>query len=142
MHGIDQVKIASQKDLEAFNGQVLACQEEAFTLACSLLGDEGLACELVQAVFLRVYARRGNGGGSIPLQVLQGVIGMCRQARPSHTATGVELISGWHELARSEQEALLLVDVLGKSYSQAAQVLGKYEREVAAAVASGRYKLT
>ena len=30
--------------MEAFNAQVLVCQEEAFTLASSILGDEGRAC--------------------------------------------------------------------------------------------------
>jgi DNA-directed RNA polymerase specialized sigma24 family protein len=141
MQGIDQVKIRSQKDLDIFNGQVLACQEEAFTLACSLLGDERWACELVQAVFLRVYTRRGDRGIPIPVQVLQGVIGMCRQAKPSQAFAGVEFIPGWRRLEWGEREALLLVDVLGKTYQETALVLDRSEREVAAAVASGRRKL-
>ena len=141
MKGTHQVQNACQADLEAFNGLVLACQDEAFALACSILGDEGLACEVVQAVFLRVYTRRGDGGHPIPVKVLQGVIGMCRRARPSKADAGVELIPGWHLLECAEQEALLLVDWLGKSYPHAALVLDKSEHEVAATVASGRYKL-
>ena len=142
MKGIHQVQIACQADLQGFNNLVLACQDEAFTLACSILGDEGLACEVVQAVFVQVYIRRGAGDHPIPVQVLQGVIGMCRRARPSKAHAGVELIPGWHLLECAEQEALLLVDLLGKSYPQTALVLDKSEHEVAATVALGRYKLT
>ncbi len=141
MKGTHQVQIAYQADLEVFNGQVLACQEEAFTLAYSILGDEALACEVVQAVFLRVYTRRGVGGDPIPVKVLQGVIGMCRKAKPTKEYAGVEIIPGWHQLECAEQEVLLLVDLLGKSYQHTALVMDKSEHEIAATVASGRYKL-
>ena len=142
MKGTDQTQIVRQADLQAFNGLVLACQDEAFTLAYSILGDEGLACEVVQAVFLRVYTRRGDSGHPIPVQVLQEVIVLCRRARPSKAHAGVELIPGWHLLECAEQEALLLVDLLGKSYQQTALVLDKSEHEVAATIALGRTKLT
>jgi hypothetical protein len=33
--------------LDRFNQQVLACQDEAFTLALFLLGDETAVCEVV-----------------------------------------------------------------------------------------------
>ena len=142
MKGSHQVQIAYQADLEAFNGLVLACQDEVFTLAYSILGDEGLACEVVQAVFLRVYTRRGDGVHPIPVKVLQEVFRMCRQSKPTKAYAGVELIPGWHQLECAEQEALLLVDLLGKSYQQSALVLDKSEHEIAATVALGRYKLT
>ena len=127
--------------LDQFNQRVLACQDEAFALAYSILGDEGLSCEVVQAVFLRIYTQLGDGGHPIPVKVLQGVIGMCRQAKPSKADAGLELIPGWHLLECDEQEASLLVDMLGKSYQQAAYVLDKSDHEVAATVAMGRYKL-
>ena len=142
MKGIHQVQSACQADLEDFNRLVLACQDEAFALAFSILGDEDLACEVVQAVFLRVYTRRGDGGHPFPVQVLRGVIEMCRREEPSKADAGVELIPGWHLLDYSEQEALLLVDWLGKSYPQTALVLDKSEHEVAATIALGRTKLT
>ena len=142
MKGTHQVQIASQSDLEAFNRLVLACQDEAFTLAFSILGDEDLACEVVQAVFLRVYTRRGDGGHPISVQVLQGVIRMCRRAKPSKADAGVELIPDWHLLEYSEQEALLLVDWLGKTYHDTALILNNSERDVARNIAFGRCKLT
>ena len=142
MKGTHQAQSASQADLKAFNSWVLVCQDEAFALAYAILGDEGLACEVVQAVFLRVFTQRGDDGYPIQVLVLQEVIGRCRRARPSKAYAGVELIPGWHLLEYSEQEALLLVDWLGKSYQQAAYVLDQSEHEVAATIALGRYKLT
>jgi len=142
MKGTDQTQIVRQADLQAFNGLVLACQDEAFTLACSMLGDEGLACEVVQAVILRVYTRRGDAGHPIPVKVLQGVIGMCRQAKPSKIPDLTESICGWNQLERCEQEALLLVDWLGKTYHDTAFILNSSERDVARNVAYGRCKLT
>ena len=56
--------------LDQFNQQVLACQDEAFTLAFSILGDEGLACEVVQKAFLQVYANRGDDCNNNPVKIL------------------------------------------------------------------------
>ncbi|HQA29679.1 MAG TPA: hypothetical protein PLA02_10750 [Brevefilum fermentans] len=128
--------------LDQFNQQVLACQDEAFTLAFSILGDEGLACELVQTAILRVYAHRGDDGNNIPVKILQGVILMGRQVRPARTRGTAEEIPGWDLLERCEQEALLLVDWLGKTYHDTALILNSSERDVARNIAFGRCKLT
>jgi DNA-directed RNA polymerase specialized sigma24 family protein len=52
-----------------------------------------------------------------------------------------ERMSGWNQLEHSEQEALLLVDVLQKSYQNVAIILNNSESDVARVVARGRYKL-
>jgi hypothetical protein len=95
----------------------------------------------MQKVFLQIYTKPGDGGDPIPVKVLRAVIELCRRVRPSKATAGVELIPGWHQLERAEQEALLLVDVLGKSYPQTGLVLNKSKHEIAATVALGRYKL-
>lgn len=143
MNATLQVHPPSPSDLDIYNGLVLDCQEEAFTLAVSMLGEERLACEIVQAVFLRVYTRWKVEDNSIPVcvMVFREVIGSCRQARSPDSIAGAEIIPGWRRLELDEQEALLLVDVLGKTYEQAALVLEKSDHEVAATVALGRYKL-
>jgi len=127
--------------LDQFNQQVLACQDEAFTLAFSILGDEGLACELVQTAILRVYANRENDDNNISVKILQEVILMCRSAKPSKAHSAVEEIPGWELLDCCEQEALLLVDVLQESYQNAARILNNSESDIARVVAQGRYKL-
>src|SRR5450756_2738201 len=126
--------------LDQFNQQVLACQEEAFTLAFSLLEDDALACEVLQEVILRVYSGWRDDACNIVVKVLHGVIGMCRQAKPSKIPDATEWICGWNQLERCEQEALLLVDWLGKTYQQTALVLDRSEGDVALTVAHGRCK--
>ena len=128
--------------LDRFNQQVLACQEEAFTLAFSLLEDKALACEVLQEVILRVYSGWRDDDCNIVVKVLHGVIGMCRQAKPSKIPDATEWICGWNQLERGEQETLLLVDWLGKTYHETAFILNSSERDVARNVAYGRCKLT
>jgi DNA-directed RNA polymerase specialized sigma24 family protein len=128
--------------LNRFNQQVFACQDEAFTLAFSLLADETAACEVVQEVFLRAYSNYGNGDIAVAVKVLQGVILMCRRGKWSKTRNTKEWIPGWNQLEHDEQEALLLVDVLGKSYLEAALVLNTSEHDLAVIVAHGRCTLT
>lgn len=51
--------------LDHFNRQVLACQDEAFTLACYLVGDEKTVCVVLQDVIRNVYA--GWRGGKLTM---------------------------------------------------------------------------
>ena len=127
--------------MDRFNQQVLACQEEAFTLAFSLLGDEALACKVLQEVIQRVYSGWSDDDSNIVVKVYHGVIGMGRQTKPSKTCDAKEWIPGWRQLEHGEQEALLLVDGLGKSYSETALILNRSEHDVALTVTHGRCKL-
>ncbi|MCE5207181.1 MAG: hypothetical protein LLG42_02605 [Chloroflexi bacterium] len=128
--------------LDRFNQQVLACQDDAFTLAVSILGDERLAYQVIQEVIRQVYSRQGNDDNVIAVKVLQGVILLCRQEKPSRGRDAPEWVPGWNLLEQSEQEAILLVDVLGKTYRDAALLLNCSECDVARYVAFGRRKLT
>lgn len=76
MDEIHLIKNAQKSDLESYNDIVLACQDEAYTLAFSILGNVELACKVVQEAFLRVYYTYTRGGDShkIVLSVLQEVI--------------------------------------------------------------------
>jgi hypothetical protein len=97
---------------------------------------------VVQEVILCLYAKGVNGTHPIALQVLQGVVLSCRQAKTAKASAAGETIPGWHQLERCEQEVLLLVDVLRKTYQDAALVLNSSERDVARSVAYGRCKLS
>jgi len=126
--------------LEQFNQQVLACQDDAFTLAIFLVGDEELACQIVQEVIMKVYTDGKSGPQPIDLQVLQGVISSCRRVNRSPFSE-VITIPGWEQLDRCEQEALLLVDVFGKTYLDAALILSNSWQEICQNVAMGRRSL-
>lgn len=133
---------ADSLSMDRFNQQVLVCQEKAFSLAFWLLGDEALACEVLQKVVLQVYSNWRIDEGNLVAKLLQGVIGFCRQAKPSKTCTTNELIPGWNRLEPDEKEALLLVDILGNSYKETGLILNRTDHEVALFVAHGRCKLT
>lgn len=130
----------SSLTFDSFNQQILVCQDEAFTMAIYLVGDEELACQIVQEAVLRVY-NDGNGTQPIDWQMLQEVIFSCRRAIRSLFGETIA-IPGWEQLKCHEREALLLVDVLGKSYQDAAFILNSSRDEITQNVASGRRHLT
>jgi predicted DNA-binding protein (UPF0251 family) len=127
--------------LDQFNQQVLTCQDEAFTLAVALVADEKLACKMVQESILQVYGKDGNDEPIIAVKVLQCVILSCRQASAFMWGGVEEYVPGWNQLESDEQEALLLVDVLGKPYQCAALILKCSDWNVTRLVARGRCKL-
>ncbi len=143
MDEIHLIKSAQKRDLEAYHNIVLACQDEAYTLAFSILGNVELACKVVQEAFLQVYYTYTGGGDNqiIVLTVLQEVIFSCQQEIPSESRQAEYVIPGWAQLECYEQEILLLVDTLGKTYHDAAFILKCSECDVARLVASGRCKL-
>lgn len=130
----------SSLTLDQFNQHILACQDEAFTLAVSLVGDELLACQIMQEVILKVYTNGGSGAQPIDRLVLHEVILSCRLANRSQFGEAMTL-PGWKQLKLGEQEVLLLVDVLGKSYQDAAFILNNSWREIVQNVATGRLRL-
>ena len=124
-------------DLEAYNQQVLACQHEAFTLAAHLLGNDRAADAVVERAFRHVYrdARRSTSS-TIRLPVLREVVRLC-----SRPPTGRRKALGpWRHLSQREQEALLLVDLLGLSYLQAADILDCSKEHLARWLAQARSK--
>lgn len=132
----------ARTSLDRFNRSVLACQDEAFTLAYYLVGEEKTACALLQDVIRTVYAGWRGEADDVGCLVLRGVVLMARQVvTPSGTLLGARQILGWEELKRCEQEILLLVDVFGKSYPEAARIMERSERDVALTLAAGRQKL-
>ena len=143
MDEIYLIKSAQKRDLESYNYIVLACQDEAYTLAFSILGNVELACKVVQEAFLRVYYTYTRGGDNhiIVLRVRQEVIFSCQQEIPSGSREAEYPIPGWAQLECYEQEILLLVDTLGKTYHDVAFILKCSECDVARLVACGRCKL-
>jgi hypothetical protein len=144
MDEIHLIKSVQKRDLESYNDIVLASQDEAYTLAFSILGNVELACKVVQEAFLRVYCTYTRGGDNhiIVLSVLREVIFSCQQEIPSGSREAEHPIPGWAQLECYEQEILLLVDTLGKTYHDVAFILKCSECDVARLVACGRCKLT
>lgn len=141
VNGVDQsVPRSPGSDLLAYNQLVLQHQDEAFTLACDLLGDEILAAQAVEEVFRDAF---GDGCGSQPqfrLEILKKVVTGClkRAKVLPGPETLAHLLAG---LTNAEKVILVLVDCLELSYADAGRVLGKQPDAVRQALAKARYEV-
>ncbi len=126
-------------DLATYNSLVLACQDEAFTLAAYLLGDDRAADAAVQEAVARAYRRYLRAPEiSVRLLILQQVLARCGR---STRVRDVGPVEGFRDLAPRERTTLLLVDVVGLSYDQAAEVLGCSRDQVARRLARARVRI-
>ncbi len=135
------------RNLASFNRQVLQLQDEAFTLACDLVGDEARAAGIAQGAFASLYHGGWDGKSSIRLAIFTRIIreGECMrgtikngEAAPQRTRdAGATLLAG---LPACERAAILLVDRLGLTYAEAAQVLGCPPGRLIGRLASARRK--
>ena len=126
-------------DLATYNSLVLACQDEAFTLAAYLLGDDRAADAAVQEAVTGAYRRYLRAPeSSVRLLILQQVLARCGR---SACARPVGPVEGVHDLAVRERHALLLVDMLGLSYGEAGEVLGCSRDQVARRLARARIRI-
>lgn len=123
--------------LKQFNQQVLACQDDAFTLAIALVGDEELACQIVEEAIWKVYMNGRKSTQPMHLQVLKEVILYCRRFNHPQNLDVVS-IQGWEGLNHHYREVLLLVDVLRRTYQDAAFILDTTEHEINYTVAIAR----
>ena len=123
--------------LSAFNQQILQQQEEAYTLAYYLLGSAEAASQAVQTAVIQCY-QQSSRGGSQRLSLLRTVLknSLASSAIP---VTGADpLTRGILSLPQEERRTVLLVDVLGLSYVEAAQVLGTNTSRVSQWLTGGR----
>jgi DNA-directed RNA polymerase specialized sigma24 family protein len=123
----------STVSLRDFNDRVRECQDEAFALACYLLGDERAAADRVGAAFLAAYRA---GPRDFRLRVLRDVALNCAAA-----GDGVGRMTGLPPalaaLSLRLRLPVLLVDWMGLSYPEAAAVcslsLGNFRQRLAEA---------
>lgn len=112
-----------------FNTQVLAHQDQAFTLACWLLPDEPAAEQAVQRAVRAAFSIwSGDPDENLALILLSATARACRG---THTGGGVasfglptHLSSVTRGLSFEQRLALALVDGLGLPCAEAARVAG------------------
>lgn len=124
--------------VESYNQQVLLFQDEAFTLACHLLGNEALAAEIVQHAFTHVFCAGWGGDGSIRLAVLEAIIRNCTHPSMKLENPKDALL---FELPFCERLPLLLVDRLGLRYAEAAWVLRCSKKKLVARLTRARRRI-
>jgi DNA-directed RNA polymerase specialized sigma24 family protein len=137
--------------LVMFNTLALQIQDEAYTLAYYLLGDEARAAEATEGAFARLYQRPGLMVNSFRRDVFQRVLAQCRglhvSLRVRSTLMGSlpardEVTTYLLRLNESERAVVVLVDVLGLSYDEAAGVLGTSKKQAGKLLAQARLCLS
>lgn len=129
--------------LRAFNNQVLACQDDAFTLAYLLLADVERASDLVQKVFIRTYQEVADFADSIRPRVFREIIETCNdrsQCRQSCFGGTYEdpILLALQQLSYDERCIAILIDIMNLNYPEAAQVVGISHRCVRCLIARAR----
>ncbi len=130
--------------LSEFNSLALHYQDEAYTLAYYLLGSNRQAEEVVQGAFLQVYQHAGVRLDHFRLEVLQRILIACQQRqslRYSDGAASDDLCRQLLDLGAEERSALLLVDLLGLNYTEAARVMGCSKKQTGKWLAQARLNL-
>ncbi len=112
--------------LDAFNRQVLLLQDQAFSLAFCLLGDEPAASLVTQSAVKDAYAQYGGNFQTLKIHILRAVL---RRARP---------LPPHPPLSRRACCVLLLVDHLALTYEEAARVLRCSPAQIARRLALAR----
>jgi DNA-directed RNA polymerase specialized sigma24 family protein len=136
-----------QSQLTFFNSLALRFQDDAYTLAYYLLGEESLAARATQAAFARGFSYLSRHGGvaqdRFRLEVLREVIDHARESGSSRPQAGVEddLIRCLLALPFAERAVVVLVDVLNLSYKEAERVSDCSEKELEKRLGRARLNL-
>ena len=137
-----------------FNTLALQTQDEAYTLAFYLLGDERHAEQATQAGFDQLQRHARLELKHFRLEVLRRVMESCQRISRIMPRGAVlrsalrkmadrdETIQRLLTLNESERFVVVLVDVLGLSYEEAAQVLDSSRKQVGKTLAQARLTLS
>lgn len=134
-------------ELSWFNQQILKCQDDAYTLAWYLLGDESAAEAAVQKALISLFAQNKARDKDCRIYILRSVLQQCQnQTRLSFKMTGAPLHREFdellHKLPARDRQTLVLVDVIGLSYEEAADVTGLPVKTFRQRLAQARLSLT
>ncbi|MGD0004236.1 MAG: hypothetical protein ABSE06_08425 [Anaerolineaceae bacterium] len=125
--------------LSEYNAKVLACQEDAFTLACYSLGDDSQAAQVVHAAVKQAFWCFDGSENRCREQILSAVAEGCRRSTARQPAAATQGV--FSALPIEERLAVILVDVLTLSYRQAAEILRCPATQFARLLAQGRCRV-
>jgi RNA polymerase sigma-70 factor (ECF subfamily) len=155
------VRAAASGDLAAFDALVRLYQQPVWRFLCHLVRDPALAEDLAQETFLRAYRKLDGFAhqsrfSTWLFQIARnaGIDALRRRERDARLLTvvpvpgdrpspegGAELDAGLAALSPKLREAVLVVEVLGYRYREAAVILGVPEGTVKSRVHAAREQL-
>lgn len=125
-----------------FNQQVLQCQDDAYTLAWYLLGDETQAEEVMQSAVEAAYSCFASGKPDCRRLILSFVVEQCRRRKPpARVPDGTAVHHRLRALPEPERAVLVLIDVLGLAYREAACIIGRPLNDIGRLLARARRKI-
>ena len=121
---------------------MLQCQEDAYTLAWYLLGDEAKAAATTQAAVNAAYPHFLANSGDCKLFILNKIIHLCRGKKAARETL---MLSKAHpaclSLLEAERHALVLIEILNLSYRETAVVTGRPVKEISWLLGQARRKI-
>jgi RNA polymerase sigma-70 factor, ECF subfamily len=157
----DTIAAAAGGDLAAFEALMQAYQVPVWRFLRHLLGDDSLAEDVTQETFLRVHQRLGTftyrskfstwllqvarHAGVDALRAQERRNRLAERVRPAGPAagadSGTEITAALTSLSSKLREAVLVVEIFGLTYREAATVIGVPEGTVKSRVAQDRHQL-
>jgi DNA-directed RNA polymerase specialized sigma24 family protein len=135
--------------LAQYNREVLACQDEAYTLAWYYLADEAAAEAVVQEAVAMAFAtpfhrQQPSIHQSCRLAIFYAVLRQChlrwRSAMPiTGAAAGQAIPTLLHRMPELEMQVLLLIEILGLGSAETAQLLDRPVKEILTLLARARH---
>lgn len=142
---------AVDTQITTFNTLAMQTQDDAYTLAYYLLGDERHAERATQAAYDALFRQARLQTDRFRFEVLRRVLDCSQRLMPRRgiPRTGARMKAQTDStfeklttLNHGERSVVVLVDVLGLDYEEAAQVLGSSRKQVSRLLAQARLNLT
>lgn len=128
--------------LDQFNQHVLQCQDDAYTLAWYLLGDEAKTKTVIQAAIKSSYRCFAPNRTDCLSLILKQVVNQCRgQNLNVCGSSNSGILQGLHFLTEQERVVLVLIDVLRLDYPETACVTGSPLKKIGTLLAQARRKM-
>lgn len=128
--------------LSLFNQQVLQCQDDAYTLAWYLLGDEAEAEAVMQSAVQATFHCFSSNRSDCRLLILEQVVEHCWRREPAVCCSFKPgIFCDLRSLAEQERVVLVLIDVLGLDYPEASFITSMPLEKIGSLLAHARKKM-
>ncbi len=127
-------------NLQAYNRLVLQLQDEVYSLAFYLLGDENQADRVVEEAFRERFGKRNGDPSKFRLELLRLIIHNSLKRVPTLPCTGI-FGPDAAQLTIEAKLVCILVDCLELSYQEAALVLDRPLASIRKILAETRFKM-
>lgn len=129
-------------DLLQFNQQVLQCQDDAFTLAWYLLGDDAQAEAVTQAAVEAAFPLAQASRPNCRLLFFEQVLRRCAGKYPITAPLGVpQSHAALFHMPAAERQAIILIEILNLGYPETARLLHCSVKDVSHRLAQARRRL-